>query len=137
MAAPGSREEEWYLTSGGSLRREPGGEGDEPARYAYDPEDPVPTVGGSILLAGIHRPGPRDQRGIEARPDVLVYTGPALESPYTALGPVYATLFAASSSPDTDFVARLVDVYPDGRAICVADGILRASARGATPRPVW
>ena len=132
---PGSREEEWYLTSGGSLRREPGGAGDEPARYDYDPEDPVPTVGGSILLAGIHRPGPRDQRGIEARPDVLVYTGPALERAYTVLGPVYATLFAASSAPDTDFVARLVDVYPDGRAICVADGILRASARESYPAP--
>jgi uncharacterized protein len=132
---PGSREEEWYLSSGGSLRREAGGAGDEPARYYYDPEDPVPTVGGSILLAGIHRPGPRDQRGIEARPDVLVYTGPALERPYTALGPVYATLFAASSAADTDFVARLVDVYPDGRAICVADGILRASARESYPAP--
>ena len=54
---------------------------------------------------------------------------------YTVLGPVYATLFAASSAPDTDFVARLVDVYPDGRAICVADGILRASARESYPAP--
>ena len=132
---PGSREEEWHLHSDGSLRREPGGTGDKPASYDYDPQDPVPTVGGSILLADIHRPGPRDQRGIEARPDVLVYTGPLLKSPYTVLGPVYATLFAASSAPDTDFVARLVDVYPDGRAICVTDGILRASARESYPAP--
>lgn len=129
----GAHEEEWYLISDGSLRREPGGAGDEPSRYDYDPEDPVPTVGGAILMADIHRPGPRDQREIEARPDVLVYTSPALERPYTALGPVYATLFAASSAPDTDFVARLVDVYPDGRAICVCDGILRASARESYP----
>ena len=131
----GSCEEEWYLISGGSLRRESGAAGDEPARYDYDPEDPVPTVGGPVLMAGIHRPGPRNQRGIEARPDVLVYTGPVLESPYTVLGPVYATLFAASSAPDTDFVARLIDVYPDGRAICVTDGILRASARESYPTP--
>jgi putative CocE/NonD family hydrolase len=132
---PGSREEEWYLISDGTLRREPGAAEDEPARYDYDPDDPVPTVGGSVLMADVHRPGPRDQRGIEVRPDVLVYTGPVLEEAYTVLGPVYATLFAASSATDTDFVARLVDVYPDGRAICVADGILRASARESYPAP--
>ena len=132
---PGSREEDWYLISDGSLRREPGGSGDQPARYDYDPEDPVPTIGGSVLMADIHRPGPRDQRPIESRPDVLVYTSPTLEDPYTVLGSVYVTLFAASSAPDTDFVARLVDVYPDGRAICVADGILRASARESYPAP--
>ena len=132
---PGSREEEWFMVSGGSLRREAGAAGDGPARYDYDPQDPVPTVGGSILMAEIHRPGPRDQRGIEERPDVLVYTSPVLEGPYTVIGSVYVTLFAASSAPDTDFVARLVDVYPDGRAICVADGILRASARESYPAP--
>ena len=132
---PGSRQEDWHLRSDGSLRREPGGAGDQPARYDYDPEDPVPTIGGSVLMATIHRPGPRDQRSIESRPDVLVYTSPTLEDPYTVLGSVYVTLFAASSAPDTDFVARLVDVYPDGRAICVADGILRASARESYPAP--
>jgi putative CocE/NonD family hydrolase len=132
---PGSREQEWYLRTGGSLRREPGGVGDAGAAYEYDPEDPVPTAGGSMLMADIHRPGPRDQREIECRSDVLLYTSPTLESPYTVLGYVYVTLFAASSAPDTDFVARLVDVYPDGRAICVADGILRASARESYPAP--
>jgi len=132
---PGSREEEWHLRSDGSLRREPGGVGDEPARYDYDPEDPVPTIGGPVLMADIHRPGPRDQRPIERRSDVLVYTGQSLEDSYTVLGSVYVTLFAASSAPDTDFVSRLVDVYPDGRAICVADGILRASARESYPAP--
>ena len=131
----GAREEDLFMISGGSLSLEPGGLDDEPAGYDYDPEDPVPTVGGAVLLADIHRPGPRDQREIEARPDVLCYTGQALESPYTVLGSVYVTLFAASSAPDTDFVARLVDVYPDGRAICVCDGILRASARESYPAP--
>jgi putative CocE/NonD family hydrolase len=86
-------------------------------------------------MAPIHRAGPRDQRIVEARPDVLVYTSPALRSPYTVLGSVFVTLFAASSAPDTDFVARLVDVHPDGRAIGVADGIVRASARESYPAP--
>ncbi len=132
---PGSHEEAWHLRSDGTLRREPGGARDEPAHYDYDPDDPVPTVGGPILMAAIHGSGPRDQRPIEGRSDVLVYTSQALKSPLTVLGPVYATLFAASSAPDTDYVARLVDVYPDGRAICVADGILRASARVSYPAP--
>src|SRR5215207_3781671 len=132
---PGSRERMWHLRSDGTLSREPGGAGDEPAHYDYDPEDPVPTVGGPILMAAIHGSGPRDQRSIEVRSDVLLYTSQALESPFTVLGSVYVTLFAAPSAPDTDFVARLVDVYPDGRAICVADGILRASARESYPAP--
>ncbi len=132
---PGARQEDWHLRSGGGLVREPGGAGDDPASYDYDPEDPVPTVGGPILMAPIHRAGPRDQRPVEARQDVLVYTSPPLESPYTVLGSVYVTLFAASSAPDTDFVARLVDVHPDGRAMGVADGIVRASARESYPVP--
>jgi uncharacterized protein len=92
-------------------------------------------VGGPVLMAAIHGSGPRDQQSIESRPDVLVYSSPTLERPLTVLGSVYVTLFAASSAPDTDFVARLADVYPDGRAICVADGILRASARESYPAP--
>jgi hypothetical protein len=132
---PGSRAEEWHLRSGGRLLREPGEAGEEPASYDYDPEDPVPTVGGPILMAPIHRAGPRDQRPVEARQDVLVYTSEPLEDPYTVLGSVYVTLFAATSAPDTDFVARLVDVYPDGRAMGVVDGIVRASARESYPAP--
>ncbi|MDQ4128150.1 MAG: CocE/NonD family hydrolase [Actinomycetota bacterium] len=132
---PGARQEEWHLRSGGRLLREPGEAGDDPAAYVYDPADPVPTVGGPILMAPIHRAGPRDQLPVEARPDVLVYTSTSLENPYTVLGSVYVTLFAASSAPDTDFVARLVDVHPDGLAMGVADGILRASARESYPAP--
>ena len=86
-------------------------------------------------MAPIHRPGPRDQRGIEARPDVLCYTSEVLREDYTVIGPVHATLFASSSAPDTDFVARLVDVFPDARAIGVVDGIIRASARESYPAP--
>jgi len=131
---PGSREESWYLGSGGALLREtPGAE--PPDEYDYDPHDPVATTGGPSLLADIHRPGARDQREVEARPDVLVYTSEALWEDYTVIGAVHATLFAASSAPDTDFVVRLVDVYPDGQAIGIADGIIRASARDSYPAP--
>ncbi|HSL00589.1 MAG TPA: CocE/NonD family hydrolase [Rubrobacteraceae bacterium] len=131
---PGSSSERWYLHAGGRLSREKPARS-EPDEYDYDPRDPVPTVGGAILMTPIHRPGARDQRPIESRPDVLLYTSEPVVSDYTALGPVHVTLYAASSAPDTDFVARLVDVYPDGRAIAVTDGILRASARESYPAP--
>ncbi len=132
---PGSRTENWHLRSGGGLSREPAGAAEEPAEYDYDPQNPVPTLGGPTLMAPIHGAGARDQRGIEARDDVLVYTSDRLDRDYTVLGAVHATLFAASSAPDTDFVARLVDVHPDGRAIGLADGIIRASARESYPAP--
>ncbi|MDP8940215.1 MAG: CocE/NonD family hydrolase [Actinomycetota bacterium] len=132
--APGAREEQWYLREEGGLSRE-GPSQSQPDEYNYDPEDPVPTLGGAVLLAPILGSGPRDQRPIEQRPDVLTYTSDVLQESYTALGPVHATLYAASSAPDTDFVVRLVDVYPDGRAMVVADGIIRASARESYPAP--
>ncbi|MDQ5819147.1 MAG: CocE/NonD family hydrolase, partial [Actinomycetota bacterium] len=116
---PGSYSERWYLHGGGLLSRERPQRSD-PDEYDYDPQDPVPTIGGAILMAPIHRRGARDQRPNEGRPDVLVYRSEVLENDYTALGSVYATLFAASSAPDTDFVARLVDVHPDGRVIGIA-----------------
>jgi len=133
---PGSREEKWYLRSNGILSREEPDEADStPDEYAYDPRDPVPTLGGALLMPQVYRAGARDQRPNEERPDVLVYTSEELTEDYTVIGNVYATLFAASSAPDTDFVARLVDVYPDGQAIGVTDGIIRASARKSYPAP--
>jgi uncharacterized protein len=131
---PGAHEERWHLHGGARLAREEPGRS-EPDEYDYDPGDPVPTVGGAILMAPIYRPGARDQREVEDRPDVLVYTSEVLREDYTALGPVHATVFAATSAPDTDFVVRLVDVYPDGRAIGVTDGVIRASEREAFPAP--
>ncbi len=132
---PGSHEEKWYLHAGGILSREAPAASDTPDEYDYDPKDPVPTVGGALLMPDVYRAGARDQRPIEERTDVLVYTSEEMAKDYTAIGAVYATLYAASSAPDTDFVARLVDVYPDGRAIVVTDGIIRASARESYPAP--
>ncbi|CAN5215498.1 CocE/NonD family hydrolase [soil metagenome] len=131
---PGSREERWHLHAGGILSREEPSDS-PPDEYDYDPEDPVPTIGGALLMPQVYRAGPRDQRPNEERPNVLVYTSEELTEDYTAIGTVYATLYAASSAPDTDFVARLVDLYPDGRAIGVTDGIIRASARESYPSP--
>ncbi len=133
---PGAREERWYLRGGGVLsREEPAEVGESYDEYVYDPRDPVPTIGGSLLMPAVYRAGARDQRPNEERQDVLVYTSEPFEENYTALGAVHAKLYAASSAPDTDFVARIVDVHPDGRSIGVADGIIRASARESYPAP--
>ena len=132
---PDARAEDWHLRPGGRLTRETGAEDEDPAQYTYDPRDPVPTLGGPTLMAPIHGVGARDQRPIEERPDVLAYTSEPLAEDYTVLGAVHATIYASSSAPDTDFVVRLVDVHPDGRAIGLADGIIRASARESYPAP--
>jgi putative CocE/NonD family hydrolase len=127
----------YYLHSGGSANSLAGdgvlstdAPASEPAdRYVYDPTNPVPTVGGSLLLHPSFPAGPRDQRAIEARRDVLVYTTPPLERAVEVTGPIGVTLWASTSAVDTDFVARLVDVWPDGRAFNLTDGIIRARAR--------
>jgi len=95
--------------------------------YRYDPRDPVPTVGGAVLLEGGE--GPRDQRQVEAREDVLCYTTPPLEQPLEVTGPIELVLYVSSTTRDTDFTGKLVDVYPDGRAENLVDGILRARYR--------
>lgn len=102
----------------------------EPAdTYLYDPADPCPTCGGSLLMPGAYRRGPVDQAPILSRPDVLAYTGGVLERDLEVTGPVSLTLFAASSAPDTDWVVKLCDVHPNGRTFNVTDGVLRASYR--------
>lgn len=94
--------------------------------YTYDPMNPVPSVGGQVILPGPNTSGPRDQQEVEQRPDVLVYSTPVLEKPVEVTGPIELRLFISSSAPDTDFTAKLVDVYPDGRAIILTNGIFRA-----------
>jgi hypothetical protein len=79
--------------------------------------------------------GPRDQRPAEWRPDVLVYTTPPLEADVEVTGPIRVVLWAASTAPDTDFTAKLVDVYPSGFAMNVAQGIIRARFRESWENP--
>ena len=80
-------------------------------------------------------PGPVDQRPIEGRHDVLLYTSDFLEREIEVTGPVQLVLHAASDAVDTDFVAKLVDVFPDGRAINLTEGIIRARYRESLSRP--
>lgn len=109
-----------------------------PDHFAYDPDNPVPTYGGNNSTWTLMKfaaepiyPGPIDQRAIERRDDMLVYTSAALEEDMEVTGPLAVVLHASSSARDTDFTAKLVDVYPDGRAIHIAEGILRARHRNS------
>jgi len=109
-------------------------------QFVYDPANPVPTVGGPLCCDAAHlAPGPRDQKEVEARPDVLIYSTPPLESDTEVTGPVTLDLYASSSAVNTDFTAKLVDVWPNGLAQNVTEGILRASYRESTtaePKPI-
>jgi hypothetical protein len=108
--------------------------------YVYDPANPVPTVGGPLCCDGTHLAGgPRDQKEVEARQDVLVFSTPPLEEDVEVTGPVSLDLFAKTSAADTDFTGKLVDVAPDGTAINLTEGILRARYRESTkaaPKPI-
>lgn len=102
-------------------------------KYIYDPNDPVPSLGGNNLTIDI---GVQDQRPVEERQDVLVYTSEPIEQPLEITGPVTVHLWASSSAVDTDFTAKLVDVHPNGYAQNLLDGILRARYResGSSPK---
>jgi uncharacterized protein len=123
------------VVGNGSLSDQPPG-AEVPDRFEYDPNNPVPTLGGNnstwtwmkFAQEPIY-PGPIDQRPIERRDDVLVYTSHVLEADLEVTGPLEMVLYATSSAVDTDFTAKLVDVYPDGRAIHLSEGILRARHR--------
>ncbi len=140
---PDTQYRSYYLHSGGganslrgdgALSVEP--PGDEPAdTFLYDPHRPVPTLGGQVLIPGGNGTGPRDQREVEARDDVLVYSTPVLDAPVEVTGPVELELFIASSTPDTDFTGKLIDVHPDGRAMLLTEGILRARYRTSFTGP--
>ncbi|MBD3337170.1 MAG: CocE/NonD family hydrolase, partial [Candidatus Eisenbacteria bacterium] len=123
---PGVVEESWYLHEEGILNLTPPGPEEAPAGYSFDPYDPVPTIGGANLIGEL---GPYDQRPVEGRPDVILYTSEILENPVEVSGPVRLILYASSDRIDTDFTAKLTDVYPDGRSMLVCDGILRARHR--------
>jgi putative CocE/NonD family hydrolase len=97
--------------------------------YDYDPANPVLTRGGALLMTPEFRAGPFDQTPVESRDDVLVYTTPILEQDVEVTGSISVHLWATSSAPDTDFVARLVDVHPNGYAQNLTDGIIRARYR--------
>jgi putative CocE/NonD family hydrolase len=110
----------------------------EPAgAYVYNPANPVPTIGGPLCCDAEHmEPGPRDQRSVENRDDVLVYSTGPLARDLEVTGPVIADLFVKSSAVDTDFTAKLVDVAPDGFAQDLTEGILRMRYRASPEHAV-
>jgi uncharacterized protein len=93
--------------------------------FTYDPSRPVPTLGGNIASQPKYIAGPYDQTAIELRSDVLVYTTPPLTEDVEVTGPVVLHLFASTDRTDTDFTGKLVDVYPDGYAEILLEGIIR------------
>jgi putative CocE/NonD family hydrolase len=122
-----------YLGAGGKLTSEKPG-ASQPDRYSYDPNDPTPTVGGSIV-SYVYPPGSVDVSEVQKRKDVLTYTTPPLARDLDVVGPLKLVLYASSSAVDTDFAARLTDVFPDGRAIQLQNGVLRTRYRNIEGDP--
>lgn len=131
---PEARQVALHLGPGGTLAPRAPQQPSTPDRYTYNPEDPTPTVGGSIL-SNVYPPGSVDVSEVQKRPDVLTYTTAPLERDLDVVGPLRLILYASSSALDTDFNARLSDVFPDGRAIQLQSGILRARFRNLHGEP--
>jgi hypothetical protein len=124
------------LYGDGRLSSEAPGANEAADRYRYDPMNPVQTVGGGDCCnGGIVIPGAFDQRGVEARNDVLVYTSDPLPKPVSVAGFVDAVLKVSSNAKDTDFAVKLVDVAPDGTAWIIGDTIFRARYRNGFDKP--
>jgi putative CocE/NonD family hydrolase len=125
---PEARQKRLYLTGKGGLAADIPPAAAPPDIYIYDPDDPTPTLGGSILSA-VYRAGSIDVSPAQARPDVLAYTSEVLTRDLDVAGPLRLVLYASSSAVETDFYGRLSDVFPDGRAIQLQNGVLRTRYR--------
>ena len=149
----GTQYQKWYLSSGGHAASVMGdgvlsttapgmssgsigelnGASDE---FLYDPSNPVPSVGGHSCCSWTTGPqGQFDQSAIEQRSDILVYSSQPLTAPLEVTGPITVTLYARSSASDTDFTAKLVDVFPDGTAVNLNDGIQAVRFRDSLSQP--
>lgn len=117
----------FYLHADKSLRHE-APDNNNTLTYKFDPANPVATRGGQNLVIS---KGPMDQRPVESRPDVLLFTSAPLTKPVEVTGRITATLYVSSDCPDTDFTVKLSDVSPDGKSLLVTDGIRRASLRSS------
>lgn len=140
---PGTRYVKYYLHAGKAANSVRGdgrlstqkrdGSGAALDRYIYNPRRPVPSIGGRFQSSVPG--GPYDQRPLLGRRDVLVYSTVALPRPLTVIGPITVTLYASSSAKDTDWTAKLDDVYPDGRSMLIEYGIQRARYRSSETHP--
>ncbi len=144
---PGVQPKTYYLSSAGSANTlygngaltEAAPHSDRPDRYTYDPANPVPTVGaGGCCEANAVTFGSFDQRKVETRKDVLVYTTPAFKQGMEVSGPITVTLYVSSDAKDTDFTYKINDVFPDGTSYNLMDNAQRMRWRdGYTHAPVW
>jgi putative CocE/NonD family hydrolase len=126
---PGTSPWRLYLCGDGSLAADC--RGGAKSTYRYDPHRPIPTLGGRNMLIDA---GPRDQRPAQSLPDYgLIYRGDVLDAELTIAGAVRVTLHVESDCPDTDFVAKLIEIMPDGRAMLLMDGVIRAIYRDPSP----
>ncbi len=122
---------------GGTLEPELPGSAGRYDEFRYDPDDPVPTRGGPICCTGNpkDRSGPVDQHDVESRKDVLVFTSAPLSDGLRMAGPLTAELYISSDARDTDFIVKLVDVRPDGKALNIQEGALRMRYRNGFTHP--
>ncbi|ETK37613.1 CocE/NonD family hydrolase [Microbispora sp. ATCC PTA-5024] len=118
---PGARPRRWHLQPGGALSTD-NPAGGEPDRYRYDPAHPTPVIGGPVLIGNSE---PRDNRRLEARRDVLVYTSEELAEDTDVIGPVRAEVYARTGREHADIVVRVCDVHPDGASMNVCEGVRR------------
>jgi len=130
-----------YLHADRSLSAAPAAAGSAAVDYAFDPRDPATTVGGAISSGEpVMHAGAFDQSAAALRPDVLVFATPPLEYELEVTGPITVRLWIASDAPDTDFTAKLIDVYPPsgdfphGFAMNLIEGLLRARYRDSGER---
>jgi putative CocE/NonD family hydrolase len=121
-----------HLRAGGTLTTAAPSADELPDTYTYRPEEPTPTVGGSIV-SFLYPVGSVDVSEVQLRSDVRVYTTRPLNADVDVVGPLRMILYVASSAPDTDFAVRLSDVFPDGRAVQLQNGVLRARYRDIEP----
>jgi uncharacterized protein len=112
---------------------------DRPDSFTYDPLNPVPSYGGNVCCTGAAvQAGAFDQRKMEARNDILVYTSEPFKEGTELSGPIEPTLYVSSDAKDTDFTVKVIDVYPDGRAYNLDESIQRMRYRDGYDQPlVW
>jgi hypothetical protein len=112
---------------------------DTPDAFTYDPMNPATSYGGNVCCTGTAiTAGSFDQRKMETRPDILVYTSELFKEGIEVSGPIAPTLYVSSDTKDTDFTVKVIDVYPDGRAYNLDESIQRMRYRDGYDRPpVW
>ncbi|MFC2158345.1 CocE/NonD family hydrolase [Acidobacteriota bacterium] len=126
------------VSGDGALSRIVPGTEDNPDAFTYDPKHPVPMTGGGFCCLGSnYLAGAFDQRQLETRQDILVYSTDPLMEGVEVSGPVEITLYVSSDVKDTDFTVKLIDVYPDGRAYNLSDTIQRVRYREGYDKEVF